>query len=158
MVPALGKGVVAAALFSPAVATAFFWGERRWSTPSSSPAPLISNDQKYGPKGVLFALMSWLIPIGVVIILGAVAGLVWRERGLSVSHASDISRGDPIGSNDDNDCRWPSRLCSRCQPVCRRSGRTATTRFAVIPRPNGDSDALLSESGCRLAEGELAGQ
>jgi len=32
---------------------------------------------------VVFALMSWLIAIGVVIILGAVAGIVWHERGLS---------------------------------------------------------------------------
>jgi hypothetical protein len=40
----------------------------------------------------------------------------------------------------------------------RRSGRTATTRFVVISRPNGDPDALLRESGCRLAEVKLAGQ
>ena len=36
-----------------------------------------------GPIGVVFALMSWLIAIGVVIILGAVAGIVWWERNLS---------------------------------------------------------------------------
>jgi hypothetical protein len=84
---------------------------------------VISDDQKYGPKG------------GVVV-LGALAGLA-RARSV---------------------CPWPSRLCSRCQTACRRSGRTATTRFAVIPRPNGDSDALLSEGGCRLAEGKLARQ
>ena len=35
---------------------------------------VISDDNKYGPIGVVFALMSWLIAIGVVIILGAVAG------------------------------------------------------------------------------------
>jgi membrane protein len=33
---------------------------------------VISDDDKYGP-----------ITIGVVIILGAVAGIVWHERGLS---------------------------------------------------------------------------
>ena len=48
---------------------------------------VISDDKKYGPIGVVFALMSWLIAIGVVIILGAVAGVVWREQGLSFSAA-----------------------------------------------------------------------
>ena len=44
---------------------------------------VISTAQKYGPIGTVFALMSWLIAIGVVIILGAATGLVWQERGLS---------------------------------------------------------------------------
>jgi membrane protein len=44
---------------------------------------VISNDRKYGPVGVVFALMSFFIAIGVVIILGAVAGIVWQDRGLS---------------------------------------------------------------------------
>ena len=48
---------------------------------------IISDDKKYGPIGIVFALMSWLIAIGVVIILGAVVGVVWRERGLSWSGA-----------------------------------------------------------------------
>jgi membrane protein len=39
-----------------------------------------SNDQKYGPIGIVFSLMSYLIAIGVVVILGAVTGLVWQER------------------------------------------------------------------------------
>ena len=46
---------------------------------------VISDNDKYGPIGVVFALMSWLIAIGVVIILGAVAGIVWHERKLSSS-------------------------------------------------------------------------
>ena len=44
---------------------------------------VISTTRKYGPIGTVFALMSWLIAIGVVIILGAAMGLVWQERGLS---------------------------------------------------------------------------
>jgi membrane protein len=46
-------------------------------------AMVISNDNKYGPIGIIFALLSYLIAIGVVVILGAVVGLVWQERGLS---------------------------------------------------------------------------
>ncbi|MGA5822945.1 YhjD/YihY/BrkB family envelope integrity protein [Kitasatospora sp. NPDC094028] len=44
-----------------------------------------SNTAKYGPIGVVFFFMSWLIALGVVIILGAVTGIVWRERGLSLT-------------------------------------------------------------------------
>jgi membrane protein len=43
-------------------------------------AMVISNDTKYGPIGVIFALLSYLIAIGVVVILGAVVGLAWQER------------------------------------------------------------------------------
>jgi membrane protein len=46
---------------------------------------VITDNNKYGPIGVVFALMSWLIAIGVAIILGAVVGVVWRERSLSLS-------------------------------------------------------------------------
>jgi len=41
---------------------------------------ITSDDQKYGPIGIVFALMSFFIAIGVVIILGAITGLVWQER------------------------------------------------------------------------------
>ena len=35
------------------------------------------------PIGVVFALMSFFIAIGVVIILGAAVGMMWQDRGLS---------------------------------------------------------------------------
>ncbi len=41
---------------------------------------IMSDYNKYGSIGVIFALMSFLIAIGVVIILGAIVGVVWRER------------------------------------------------------------------------------
>jgi len=44
---------------------------------------VISYDEKYGPIGIIFALMSFFIAIGVVIILGAAVGLMWRDRGMS---------------------------------------------------------------------------
>ena len=46
-------------------------------------AMVISDARKFGPIGVIFALLSYLIAVGVVIILGAAVGLVWQERGLS---------------------------------------------------------------------------
>jgi membrane protein len=52
-----------------------------------------SDSRKYGPIGVVFALMSWLIAVGVVIILGAVTGIVWREHGLSFAAGFRRMRG-----------------------------------------------------------------
>jgi membrane protein len=49
-----------------------------------------SNDNKYGPIGIIFALLSYLIAIGVVVILGAVAGLVWQERSSGQGEASQL--------------------------------------------------------------------
>ncbi len=71
-------------LVPAAVATGVFWVgmEAVFSLIFSN--EIISDDKKYGPVGVVFALMSWFIAIGVVIILGAVVGMVWRERQLSV--------------------------------------------------------------------------
>ena len=40
-----------------------------------------SDNNEYGPAGVVFVLMSLLIVLGVVIIVGAVVGLLW-QRGL----------------------------------------------------------------------------
>jgi membrane protein len=41
---------------------------------------IVSDYRKYGSIGVVFAIMSLLIAIGVVITLGALLGVVWRER------------------------------------------------------------------------------
>jgi len=71
------------ALFPCAVATAVFWVGMEAVFSVIFSGMVTSYDKKYGPIGVVFALMSWLIAIGVVIILGAVAGIVWYERGLS---------------------------------------------------------------------------
>ena len=75
------------ATFPSAVATALFWVGMEVVFSFIFSSTIISDDKKYGPIGVVFALMSWLIAIGVVIILGAVVGVVWRERGLSWSGA-----------------------------------------------------------------------
>jgi membrane protein len=67
-------------LFPAAVATAVFWVGMEAVFSAVFSGMVISDDDKYGPIGVLLAVLSWLIAIGVVIILGAVAGIVWRER------------------------------------------------------------------------------
>jgi membrane protein len=70
-------------LFPAAVATAVFWVGMEAVFSVIFSGMVMSDDKKYGPIGVVFALMSWLIAIGVVKILGAVAGIVWQERNLS---------------------------------------------------------------------------
>ena len=88
-------------LFPSAVATAIFWIGMEIVFSFTFSSTVISYDKKYGPIGVVFALMSWLIAIGVVIILGAVAGLVWREGNLSFSAAVKRLRRDRAGSDDE---------------------------------------------------------
>ncbi|MFD8251527.1 hypothetical protein [Streptomyces werraensis] len=44
---------------------------------------VISYHREYGPIGVVFALMSFFIAMGMVIILGAVTGMMWHDRGMS---------------------------------------------------------------------------
>ncbi|MFC8434964.1 YhjD/YihY/BrkB family envelope integrity protein [Streptomyces sp. NPDC057253] len=44
---------------------------------------VISYEHKYGPIGVVFALMSFFIAIGVVITLGAAVGMMWHDRAMS---------------------------------------------------------------------------
>ena len=80
LVPARAKDQVEGPPAS-AVATALFWIGMEVVFSIIFSNTVISDNNKYGPIGVVFALMSWLIAIGVVVILGAVAGIVWRDRG-----------------------------------------------------------------------------
>ena len=70
-------------LFPSAVATGVFWLGMEAVFSIIFSGMVISYDKKYGTVGVVFALMSYLIAIGIVIILGAVVGIVWQERNLS---------------------------------------------------------------------------
>jgi membrane protein len=61
---------------------------------------VIGNDKKYGPIGVVLAFMSYLIAIGVVIILGSIVGVVWNERkSPTKSDAQPSATLDHRGSN-----------------------------------------------------------
>lgn len=67
-------------LFPSALATGVCWLGMTIVFRLTMSDTMTSNYEKYGSIGVIFALMSFLIAIGVVIILGAVVGTVWRER------------------------------------------------------------------------------
>jgi membrane protein len=67
-------------LFPSALATGIFWVGMVVVFRLTISGTIISNYRSYGPVGVVFAVMSVLIAIGVVIMLGALVGLAWRER------------------------------------------------------------------------------
>jgi membrane protein len=75
-------------LFPSALATGVFWLGMEAVFAVIFSGMVISYDQQYGPIGIVFALMSYLIAIGVVVVLGAVTGLVWQERGISFRAAA----------------------------------------------------------------------
>jgi membrane protein len=66
-------------LLPSALATAFCWIGLGVFSKYYFSSTIISNNRIYGTIGVIFALLSWLIAIAVVILLGGVAGVVWRE-------------------------------------------------------------------------------
>lgn len=67
-------------LFPSALATAICWLAMSAVFKLTMSSTITSNYKKYGDIGVVLSLMSFLIAIGVVIILGAIIGVVWRLR------------------------------------------------------------------------------
>jgi len=68
------------ALFHAACATGVLYVAMQTVFSLVFSAMVISNEHTYGPIGTIFALLSYLIAIGVVVILGAVVGRAWHER------------------------------------------------------------------------------
>jgi membrane protein len=67
-------------LFPAACATGVLWvGMQVFFTLFFS-GIVISDARKFGPIGIIFALLSYLIAVGVVVILGTAVGLVWQQR------------------------------------------------------------------------------
>lgn len=67
-------------LLPPALATGIFYGGLGVFSRFYFSGTIISDSKTYGTIGAIFGIMTWLIAIGAVIILGAVAGLVWEDR------------------------------------------------------------------------------
>ena len=99
----LGSRISWPDVFPAAVATAVFWVGMEAVFSVIFSGMVTSDDTKYGPIGVVFALMSWLIAIGVVIILGAVADIVWQERNLSFRAAARKLRRAERAEGDGHD-------------------------------------------------------
>jgi membrane protein len=67
-------------LFPAALATGICWLGMVIFFRLTLSSTIASNYRKYGSAGVVFAIMTLLIAIGVVITLGALLGVAWRER------------------------------------------------------------------------------
>jgi len=67
-------------LFPSALATGICWLGMVIFFRLTLSSTIESDYRKYGSAGVVFAIMPLLIAIGVVIILGALLGVAWRER------------------------------------------------------------------------------
>lgn len=67
-------------LWPSAVATGLFWAGLALFSRFYFSQALVSSAKQYGSIGVIFVIMTWLIACGVVIALGGVVGVVWRER------------------------------------------------------------------------------
>jgi membrane protein len=70
-------------LLPSAVATGLCWLGMVAVFSATFSGMIISSYDRYGPIGIVFDLLSFILAVGVVIILGAVVGIVWHERGLS---------------------------------------------------------------------------
>jgi membrane protein len=79
----LGGRITWRRLFPCAVATGLCWLGMVAVFAATFSGMVISSYDRYGPMGVVFDLLSYILAVGVVIILGAVVGIVWQERGLS---------------------------------------------------------------------------
>ena len=77
-------------LLPSAVATAVCWLGMSVVFKLTMSSTITSKSAKYGAVGVVISLMSFLVAIGFVIILGAIIGVVWRERRESEQIAADV--------------------------------------------------------------------
>ena len=89
-------------LLPGAIATGVFWMGMLVVFRHVFSGEVISDYNKYGTIGSVFALMSFFIAIGVVVVLGAITGIVWRERGLSWSAAFRRLRRAPSAVESDD--------------------------------------------------------
>ena len=81
-------------LFPSALATGICWLGMVVVFRLTLPSAIASDYRKYGSIGVVFAIMSLLIAIGVVIMLGALLGLAWRERAKTRARLCGSARDD----------------------------------------------------------------
>ena len=100
-------------LMHAAILTALLWiGLELFSVVYFS-AAIISDSRLYGTMGVVFTLLTWFIAIGVVIVLGAVAGATWDQRkdpsGGTKAGSSDRGHGGSLPPGPQPDSRYQTR-------------------------------------------------
>jgi membrane protein len=84
-------------LFPSALATGICWLGMVIVFRLTLSSTIASDYRKYGSAGVVFAIMTLLIAIGVVIILGALIGTAWRARHEHPPREQPESPSTPVG-------------------------------------------------------------
>jgi len=112
----LGADVGWRELFPSALATGLCWLGMAIVFRLTLSSTIASNYGKYGSAGVVFAIMTLLIAIGVVITLGAVLGLAWRER-------DEHPLGEQPGSSDQPGGLWQRGCPGASRRYCYVHGR-----------------------------------
>jgi membrane protein len=110
-------------LFPSALATGICWLGMEIVFRLTLSTTIVSDYRKYGPIGVVFAIMALLIAIGVVIMLGALLGVVWRERYKPSTRLTTRGRYD-LGA-------WPSPLRRPVRPPSTSSSRPRLSTSSV---------------------------
>jgi membrane protein len=90
-------------LFPSAVATGVCWLGMTITFRLTMSDTVITDYRRYGSVGVIIAFMSYLIAIGVVIVLGAIVGLVWRERRNQPAAPGSLARSTPESTPPDTE-------------------------------------------------------
>jgi membrane protein len=67
-------------LWPSALATGLLFAVFGWFSELYFSATIIYDSRTFGAIGAVFSLLTWLIGIGVVLILGAVSGAAWQQR------------------------------------------------------------------------------
>ncbi len=109
-------------LFPSALATGICWLGMLIVFRLTLSSTIAADNRKYGPAGVIFAIMPLLIAIGVVITLGAVLGAAWRER-----------REHPLGEQ-------PDSLGQRDELISARQERARAPGQYPPPPPEPDEE------------------
>ncbi|MBV8994223.1 MAG: YihY/virulence factor BrkB family protein [Pseudonocardiales bacterium] len=147
-------------LFPSALATGICWLGMVIVFRLTLSSTIASDYRKYGSAGVVFAIMTLLIAIGVVIILGALLGVVWRER-------REHSSGEQPGSSDQRDgllpvhesCGWTGPMAylminegampRRLQPCVHISVSHSVPARSHTPQPRQHRAMFRQEPGGR---------
>jgi membrane protein len=78
----LGGRVPWRKLLPSAIITGVFFGGLGVFSKAYFSSTITSDSKTYGMIGAILGILTWLIAIGAVIILGAVAGAVWESRNI----------------------------------------------------------------------------
>jgi membrane protein len=67
-------------LLPSAIATGLFFAGLGIFSRFYFSSTIIHDDQTFGSIGAIFGILTWFVAIGAVLVIGAVAGSVWRDR------------------------------------------------------------------------------